>query len=222
MRLKIAAQGGAPINPEEVQTNQHLISSQWAAAKGASIAPIDALRPLHESVNCIDNSCSGNYSMRVKNLDANAVYDLKPNRTNEDFVPLVMRVRMAIIQALDQEFLRDKDVAPLEVTSAQFAILKHVLTGRAAAACELCKVMDYDRGAMSRMIDRLEKKGLVRRVALAHTRRTQSLEATPAGNAAFPKMQACLSRVVNRMLKGVTRTQMREVETVLRRMLTNQ
>jgi DNA-binding MarR family transcriptional regulator len=174
------------------------------------------------SVNCIDNCCHGNYTMSVKNLDSKNVYDLKSNRSHEEFVPLVMRVRMAIIQALDQEFLRDKDVAPLEVTSAQFAILKHVLMGRATAACELCKVMDYDRGAMSRMIDRLEKKGLVRRVALAHTRRTRSLEATPAGDAAFPKMQACLSRVVNRMLKGVTRAQIREVETVLRRMLTNQ
>jgi DNA-binding MarR family transcriptional regulator len=177
---------------------------------------------VHASVNCIDNSCLGNYTASVKNRDSKSINGPKPNRPNEEFVPLVMRVRMAIIQALDQEFLRDKDVAPLEVTSAQFAILKHVLTGRAAAACELCKLMDYDRGAMSRMIDRLEKKGLVRRVALAHTRRSQSLEATPAGDAAFPKMEACLSRVVNRMLKGVTRTQIREVDTVLRRMLTNQ
>ena len=171
---------------------------------------------------CVDNSCYGNYTSGVRDAASKAIDGPKPNRTNEEFVPLVMRVRMAVIQALDQEFLRDKDVAPLEVTSAQFAILKHVLTGRASAACELCKVMDYDRGAMSRMIDRLEKKGLVRRVALAHTRRTQSLEATPAGNAAFPKMQACLSRVVKRMLTGVTRAQIREVETVLRRMLTNQ
>ena len=174
------------------------------------------------SFDCVDNSCHGNYSMSVKNLDTKGSKDLKASRPVEEFVPLVMRVRMAIIQALDQEFLLDEDVAPLEVTSAQFAILKHVLKGKATAACELCKVMDYDRGAMSRMIDRLEKKGLVRRVVLAHTRRTRSLEVTPAGAAAFPKMQACLSRVVNRMLKGVTRAQIREVETVLRRMLTNQ
>jgi DNA-binding MarR family transcriptional regulator len=180
------------------------------------------LAGLPAAVDCVDNSCHGNYSMSVKNLDSKGSNNLKANGPHEEFVPLVMRVRMAIIQALDQEFLRDKDVASLEVTSAQFAILKHVLKGKATAACELCKVMDYDRGAMSRMIDRLEKKGLVRRVVLAHTRRTRSLEVTPAGAAAFPKMQACLSRVVNRMLKGVTRVQVREVETVLRRMLTNQ
>ena len=155
-------------------------------------------------------------SPNVKN-----VYDLKTHSPNQEFVPLVMQVRMAIIQSLDQEFLSDRDVASLEVTSAQFAILKKVLKGKASAACELCKAMDYDRGAMSRMIDRLEKKGLIRRVALAHTRRTRALEVTAAGKAAFPKMQACLSRVVNRMLKGVTSVQVREVERTLRRMLAN-
>ena len=81
--------------------------------------------------------------------------------------------------------------------------------------------MDYDRGAMSRMIDRLEGKDLLRRVPLAHTRRMMALEVTEAGKAAFPKMQACLSKVVNRLLKGVTKTQVREVERTLKRMLAN-
>jgi DNA-binding MarR family transcriptional regulator len=157
----------------------------------------------------------------VKNLAVKNVYELKSSQAFDELVPLIMQVRMAIIQGLDQEFLSDKDVAALEVTSAQFAILKNVLKGRATAACELCKFMDYDRGAMSRMIDRLEKKGLIRRVALAHTRRTRALEVTAAGRAAFPKMQACLTRVISRMLKGVTSEQVRDVERALRKMLAN-
>ncbi|MDB6082506.1 MAG: MarR family transcriptional regulator [Gammaproteobacteria bacterium] len=138
-----------------------------------------------------------------------------------DLALLVAQLRMAILTGVDQEFLADEDVASLEVTAAQFAILKNVLRGSAQSACELCKCMDYDRGAMSRMIDRLETKRLVRRVPLAHTRRTVALEVTAAGKAAFPKMEACLDRVVNRLSKGVTRAQMREVEKVLRRMLEN-
>lgn len=134
---------------------------------------------------------------------------------------LVAQVRVAIVAGLDEEFMGDKDVASLEVTAAQFAILKNVLKGSAQSACELCKFMDYDRGAMSRMIDRLEHKRLVRRVALPHTRRSVALEVTAAGKAAFPKMEACLDRVVNRLLKGVTRPQVREMEKVLRRMLAN-
>jgi DNA-binding MarR family transcriptional regulator len=48
-----------------------------------------------------------------------------------------------------------------------------------------------------------------------------ALEVTEAGKAAFPKMQACLTKVVNQLLKGVTRTQVREVEKTLKRMLAN-
>jgi DNA-binding MarR family transcriptional regulator len=145
----------------------------------------------------------------------------KSSALHTDLAPLVAQVRLAIIAGVDQEFLGCEEVASLEVTAAQFSILKIVLKGKANSACELCKFMDYDRGAMSRMIDRLESKNLIRRVALPHTRRTMALEVTAAGKAAFPKMEACLDRVVGRLLKGVTKTQVREAEKVLKRMLEN-
>src|SRR5580692_11542904 len=93
---------------------------------------------------------------------------------NNNLAPLLSQVRMAMLSGMDQEFLRDEEVASLEVTAAQFVIIANVLKGHANSACELCKFMDYDRGAMSRMIDRLESKGLIKRVALAHTRRTMA------------------------------------------------
>jgi DNA-binding MarR family transcriptional regulator len=145
----------------------------------------------------------------------------KASAIHTDLAPLVGQVRLAIIAGVDREFLGCEEVASLEVTAAQFSILRIVLKGNARSACELCKFMDYDRGAMSRMIDRLESKNLIRRVPLAHTRRTMALEVTAAGKAAFPKMEACLDRVVGRLLKGVTKTQLREAEKVLKRMLEN-
>jgi MarR family multiple antibiotic resistance transcriptional regulator len=138
-----------------------------------------------------------------------------------DLAPLIAQVRLAILVGVDEEFLADEHLAALEVTAAQFAILKNVMKGSAQSACELCKHMDYDRGAMSRMIDRLESKRLIRRVPLPHTRRSMALEVTAAGKAAFPRMEACLDRVVHRLLKGVTKAQVRKVEKVLRRMLAN-
>jgi hypothetical protein len=60
------------------------------------------------------------------------------------------QVRLAIVTGLDEELGKDPDLANLEVTAAQFVILKNVLKGSARSACELCKSMDYDRGAMSR------------------------------------------------------------------------
>ena len=140
---------------------------------------------------------------------------------NGSLAPLLSQVRMAMLSGVDEEFLRDAEVASLEVTAAQFVIIANLLKGHANSACELCKYMDYDRGAMSRMMDRLESKGLIRRVPLAHTRRGMALEVTDAGKAAFPKMQACLGKVINRLLKGVSKAQVREVEKTLKRMLAN-
>ncbi len=148
-------------------------------------------------------------------------HEAKSVDLNGNLAPLLSQVRMAMLSGVDEEFLRDEAVASLEVTAAQFVIIANVLKGHANSACELCKYMDYDRGAMSRMIDRLESKGLIRRVPLAHTRRTVALEVTEAGRAAFPKMQACLTKVLNRLLKGVTKTQVREVEKTLKLMLAN-
>ncbi len=147
--------------------------------------------------------------------------EAKPSGSHTELAMLVAHLRLVITTGLDQELLGDQDLAPLEVTSAQFAILKNVLKGSAQSACELCRAMDYDRGAMSRMIDRLESKGLIRRVALSHTRRSVALEVTETGKTAFPKMVACVDRVVDRLSQGVTKTQVREVEKVLKRMLAN-
>src|ERR1700688_5225606 len=120
----------------------------------------------------------------------------KSSALHTDLAPLVAQVRLAIIAGVDQEFLGCEEVASLEVTAAQLSILKIVLKGNARSACELCKFMDYDRGAMSRMIDRLESKNLIRRVPLAHTRRTMALEVTAPGKAAFPKRGGARGGVV--------------------------
>jgi DNA-binding MarR family transcriptional regulator len=141
--------------------------------------------------------------------------------SHTELAMLISHVRLAIVSGLDEELLKDEELASLEVTGAQFVILKNVLKGGTRSACELCKSLNYDRGAMSRMIDRLESKGLIQRVALSHTRRSVALEVTEAGKAAFPKMEACLDRVVDRLSQGITKSQVREVEKVLRRMLAN-
>jgi DNA-binding MarR family transcriptional regulator len=149
------------------------------------------------------------------------IFDPKSMDLHNSLAPLIAQTRTALGSAVDREFLQDKEVAALEVTTAQFTIIAQILKFDVNSACELCVKLDYDRGAMSRMIDRLQKKGLIRRVPLPHSRRTLALEVTAAGKAAFPKMEACVVRVVNRMLKGVTKTQVRQTERLLRKMLAN-
>jgi DNA-binding MarR family transcriptional regulator len=134
---------------------------------------------------------------------------------------LLGRVKMAISAEVDDALLRDAELAPLEVTVAQYGILAQLHFGDTACAGDLCKNMSYDRGAMSRMLDRLEAKGLIRRVRRAGERRTISLEVTPRGEELFPKMRACVDAVVQRFLQGIAADDIRRVEDVLQKMLQN-
>src|SRR5579863_1917141 len=131
------------------------------------------------------------------------------------------RVRSEMLAAVDDEFAADEELAPLEVSSAQFIILAQVAEGGRKSASELCKHISYDAGAMTRMVDRLEDKGLLQRNRCPNDRRLVYLQLTEKGVAAFPRMRQVSLRVLNRFLHGFTKAEARQLEGYLIRMLDN-
>ena len=81
--------------------------------------------------------------------------------------------------------------------------------------------VSYDPGAMTRMLDRLERKGLLRRARCGNDRRKVILELTPEGKAVYPKLIASYVNVLNRFMHGFTKTEAHQLETLLSRMLVN-
>jgi DNA-binding MarR family transcriptional regulator len=71
------------------------------------------------------------------------------------------------------------------------------------------------------MLDRLESRGLVRRVAHPNDRRASNLELTAEGNEVYPKLQAAGMKVLNGFLGGFTPQEARQLEGFLLRMLEN-
>jgi DNA-binding MarR family transcriptional regulator len=74
---------------------------------------------------------------------------------------------------------------------------------------------------MTRMLDRLEAKGLIRRQRSADDRRAVYLELTDAGRAAYPRMRLRSMSVQNRFLKGISQDELRQLESLLTRVLAN-
>jgi len=93
--------------------------------------------------------------------------------------------------------------------------------GAASTGAELCELLTYDPGAMTRLLDRLERKGVMRRTRATDDRRSVRLELTAGGNALYPKILAALVDVFNGLLRGFTRGEVRELEDYLKRMLAN-
>jgi DNA-binding MarR family transcriptional regulator len=149
------------------------------------------------------------------------IYDAQSYEPRKGVGHLLHRVRTELLGAIDRELAADERIAALEVTSAQFLIIATLGTGGTKSAADLCKGISYDAGAMTRMIDRLEDKGLIRRSRCPDDRRQVNLELTLAGQAALPRMRNVSMQVLNRFLRGFSRAEARQLEGLLGRMLEN-
>jgi len=150
------------------------------------------------------------------------IYSLDTYEPKRGLGHIIGRVRTQLLAAIDAELARDEFLAPLEVTSAQLIVIVN-LAGKecATSASELCKGISYDAGAMTRMLDRLEAKGLVRRTRSPEDRRLVHLELTQAGKAAYPRLREISMRVLNHSLRDFTPGEARTLEELLQRMAHN-
>lgn len=144
-----------------------------------------------------------------------AVYDAKTFEPRAGLGRLLSQVRMELLDALDRE------LAPLDITAAQYVVLATLAEGPVDSASGLCRGVSYDPGAMTRMIDRLERKNLVRRVRCPDDRRKINLELTAEGKAVYPRLIDSAVTVLNRYLRGFERAEIAQLETYLKRMLAN-
>jgi len=139
-------------------------------------------------------------------------YDPATYQPREGMGALLQRARMQILEDLERE------LEPLDITGAQFVILVSLAESHAISAAGLCRGVSYDPGAMTRMLDRLEKKGLVRRLRRADDRRKVDLELTAEGKAVRPKLIAAMVKVLNHRLRGFSRAEIDQFSDFLRRM----
>lgn len=93
--------------------------------------------------------------------------------------------------------------------------------GGSATVAALARELETDVGAMTRLLDRLEKKGLCRRVRSTEDRRVVNVELTPEGEAAVAPVPGVLAEVLNGHLAGFSKTEWHALKTYLRRMFEN-
>ena len=153
--------------------------------------------------------------MTTETATRKPIYDAKSYDPHNSIGSLFGKVKGAIGAAFETE------LAPLDITAAQYVILMSLAHGDCGSASDLCKGISYDPGAMTRMLDRLERRGLVRRVPNPDDRRAFQLELTDEGKAVVPKLRVAGMKVINRMLDGFNAKEAKQLESFLLRMLDN-
>jgi len=146
-----------------------------------------------------------------------AAVQSRPPSTEEAFAvgPLIGRVRTVLLTALDRE------LQPYGLAGTQFAVLKNIADQTADTAADLCRILHYDTGSMTRIVDRLEEKGLISRERSRDDRRVVSLRVTTAGRALLPRLRDTAARIVEGMLEGFSAGEVEELQRYLGRMIEN-
>jgi DNA-binding MarR family transcriptional regulator len=134
---------------------------------------------------------------------------------NESIGYLLKQVRNAMDRAIDDE------MAEHDLTGVQWGPLLIIDYGLGSTAAELARIACVDTGAVTRMLDRLEAKGLLRRTPCPKDRRVVQLELTEAGQELCRKIPYGLARVLNSMLRGFTEAELATFKDFARRMLAN-
>ena len=128
---------------------------------------------------------------------------------------LIKRVMQSVLLQIDRRLIEH------ELTHAQWLPLYRLAQGECDTMAALARDQSQDPGAMTRALDRLEAKGLLRRERSLQDRRVVKLELTDAGRAASKHVPAVLAEVLNAHLAGFAETEWQVLIDLLQRMVAN-
>ncbi|MGH8086068.1 MAG: MarR family winged helix-turn-helix transcriptional regulator [Lysobacter sp.] len=90
-----------------------------------------------------------------------------------------------------------------ELTFSQYITLKKLATGTAGVT-DLARAAEVNPGAMTRLLDKLEAKGLIARTADPDDRRATTIGLTEAGAVIWQGINQCGMRVRERAMAGMS------------------
>ena len=115
----------------------------------------------------------------------------------------------------------ERELAPFEVTPAQWAILELCYRGEANTPSGLSRLIPVDTAAISRQIDKLKAKGLIHRRRSTRDRRSVRVELTEAGRVLVPKLAPCAHANNAKFLRGLSEEEQTALKIIMQKMLIN-
>lgn len=122
---------------------------------------------------------------------------------------LLSRARTALVRAAEFELHAH------DITHAQGSILLMLAGGRCSTAAELSRELCLDSASLTRMVDRLEKRGLLARAARSGDRRVSDLRLTAEGVRLGALLPALYSAVLSRSFAGFSDDEINQLRTLL-------
>jgi DNA-binding MarR family transcriptional regulator len=128
---------------------------------------------------------------------------------------LMKRVLSSILAQADER------LAAYDLTHAQWLPLFKLANKHCDTIAALSRELELDPGAMTRSLDRLEAKGLVRRERSTEDRRVVHLVMTEEGEKIARMVPPVMAEVLNKHLKGFGEDEWKQLIALLARMVAN-
>jgi DNA-binding MarR family transcriptional regulator len=129
---------------------------------------------------------------------------------------LISRVRSTMWNGVTQH-----TTSQLGITGTQASIMFMLAVGKCATAADIAREYGIDASAVTRLIDRLEKRGLLSRVRSESDRRVVRLALTDDGRAMAEKVPDIFTHVLDGLLTGFSPEEVGFLKNMLRRILAN-
>jgi DNA-binding MarR family transcriptional regulator len=114
----------------------------------------------------------------------------------------------------------DRQLAPAGITAQQAALLLHASRGQRTPS-QLMTLLGTDTAGMTKLLDRLQDKGLIERRRHPTDRRAVLIALTDEGQALLPRVRPAFGRVTSQLLDGFTAEEIVQLTGMLERMLGN-
>ena len=108
---------------------------------------------------------------------------------------------------------------PLGVTRGAFAVLSAIYNENKTKPAELAAFLGIDGAAVTRHLDRIERRGLIERKPSTTDRRSTDLKLTTEGRWAVRQGHASSTATNEKFTTGLTETEVNRFESVIRTML---
>lgn len=121
--------------------------------------------------------------------------------------------------ALVKDRILDSHLQDFGVTAAQFKVLIIVAQYGVDTPAEVCRFLSLDSGSMTRMLDRLEQKGLIVRSRCPQDRRQVRLGLTAQGHVLAEKLPQIGASAMNELVGVLAPDELKTLEKILAKVL---
>lgn len=140
-------------------------------------------------------------------------YTLDSLDANNSVGYLLKRCGVLMTQVAEQRF------AALSISFTQWLVLVHLAQEQHISATQLSTLLGHDMGALTRVVDALEHRGLVRRERSSRDRRAVEIAITPAGRRQAQEAKRLIVELLNRLVEPFTEPEIDTLIGLLQRLL---